>query len=204
VNARAPRRAPLVLLTGFEPFGGDQVNPSWLVAQALHGRVIAGARVESLCLPCVFGASLQLLAANRRALSLERVAINLDDARIADNAGAQPVDLPVLPGGPAAHFSTLPIKAMVNAVQQAGLPAELSHTAGTFVCNHVFYGLMQQLRKRRGVRGGFMHLPPLPSQAVAPGQQGLALDDQVRGVQIAIHAALTTSADLLIAGGQVS
>ena len=212
---------PVVLLTGFEPFGGDTVNPSWLVAQALHGQVIAGARIESACLPCVFGKSLDVLqqalrrhrpvlvlalglAANRTALSLERVAINLDDARIKDNAGAQPVDQAVLPGGPAAHFSTLPIKAMVQAVLQAGLPAEVSHTAGTFVCNHVFYGLMQQLRRRPGVRGGFMHLPLLPAQAVAPDRPGLALADQVCGVQIALRTALATPTDLRVMGGQLS
>jgi pyroglutamyl-peptidase len=212
---------PVVLLTGFEPFGGDTVNPSWLVAQALHGRVIAGATVESLCLPCVFGESLQVLrrallrhrpvlvlslglAANRAALSLERVAINLDDARIADNAGAQPVDQPVAPGGPSAYFSTLPIKAMVQALQQAGVPAEVSHTAGTFVCNHVFYGLMQQLRRRPGVRGGFMHLPLLPAQALTPERPGMALADQVCGVELALRTALSTSVDLAVTGGQVS
>ena len=221
MSAGVIRDAPVVLLTGFEPFGGDTVNPSWLVAQALHGQVIAGTVVESACLPCVFGDALQVLrralrrhrpvlvlalglAANRMALSLERVAINLDDARIADNLGAQPVDLPVAAGGPAAYFGTLPVKAMVQALQQAGLPAEVSHTAGTFVCNHVFYGLMQQLRRRPGVRGGFMHLPPLPAQAVGPGQQGLALEDQIRGVQLALRTALATQVDVTISGGALS
>lgn len=221
MSAGVKHRAPVVLLTGFEPFGGDTVNPSWLVAQALHGQVIEGATVESLCLPCVFGVSLDVLrqallrhrpvlvlalglAANRTALSLERVAINLDDARIADNAGAQPLDQPVAPGGPAAHFSTLPVKAMVQAMLQAGLPAEVSHTAGTFVCNHVFYGLMQQLRRRPGVRGGFMHLPLLPMQAAPPGPPGLALEAQVRGVQIALRTALATTADLRLRGGTLS
>ena len=221
MSTTASRRAPVVLLTGFEPFGGDTVNPSWLVAQTLHGQVIVGATVESLCLPCVFGESVRVLrqallrhrpvlvlalglAANRTALSLERVAINLDDARIADNAGARPVDQPVAPGGPSAYFSTLPIKAMVQALQQAGVPAEVSHTAGTFVCNHVFYGLMQQLRRRPGARGGFMHLPLLPAQAAVPDRPGLALDDQVRGVQIALHTALSTPTDLRVVGGQLS
>ena len=221
MSAAVIRDAPVVLLTGFEPFGGDTVNPSWLVAQALHGQVIAGAVVESACLPCVFGDASQVLrralrrhrpvlvlalglAANRTALSLERVAINLDDASIADNLGAQPVDQPVAAGGPAAYFGTLPVKAMVQALQQAGLPAELSHTAGTFVCNHVFYGMMQQLRRRPGVRGGFMHLPPLPAQAVGPGQQGLALEDQIRGVQLALRTALATQVDVTISGGALS
>nr|HPK34063.1 pyroglutamyl-peptidase I [Ottowia sp.] len=134
--ARNPARPPSdtaalrkVLLTGFEPFGGDALNPSWLAAQALHGRRIAGHQVVAAQLPTVFGASLERLdallhqhrpvlvvclglAAGRAALSLERVAINVQDARMPDNAGAEPVDAPVVPGGPAAYFSTLPIKAM--------------------------------------------------------------------------------------------
>ncbi len=206
-----------VLLTGFEPFGGDTVNPSWLIAEALQGEVIAGARVQALCLPCVFGSANRVLlealaqqrprlvlalglAAGRAELSLERVAINVDDARIADNAGARPIDLPVVPGAPAAHFSTLPIKAMVAALQQAGVPAAVSQTAGTFVCNHVFYGLMHALRRRRGVRGGFMHVPLLPQQAGA-GQPSLDLATMVRGVRLALLTALTTAADLPVAAG---
>ncbi len=206
-----------VLLTGFEPFGGDTVNPSWLIAEALQGEVIAGARVQALCLPCVFGSANRVLlealaqqrprlvlalglAAGRAELSLERVAINVDDARIADNAGARPIDLPVVPGAPAAHFSTLPIKAMVAALQQAGVPAAVSQTAGTFVCNHAFYGLMHALRRRRGVRGGFMHVPLLPQQAGA-GQPSLDLATMVRGLRLALLTALTTAADLPVAAG---
>ena len=216
--ATAPSTAqPKLLLTGFEPFGGDTVNPSWLIAEALQGEVIAGARVQALCLPCVFGSANRVLlealaqqrprlvlalglAAGRAELSLERVAINVDDARIADNAGARPIDLPVVPGAPAAHFSTLPIKAMVAALQQAGVPAAVSQTAGTFVCNHVFYGLMHALRRRRGVRGGFMHVPLLPQQAGA-GQPSLDLATMVRGVRLALLTALTTAADLPVAAG---
>ena len=210
-----------ILLTGFEPFGGDAVNPSEQVAFALHGQRIGGVPVQALRLPCVFGDALAVLqaalqqhrpqlvlslglAANRPELSLERVAINVDDARIPDNAGAQPVDRPVIEGGPAAYFSSLPIKAMVAAVQQAGVPAVVSQTAGTFVCNHVFYGLMHQLRRRRGVRGGFMHLPLLPAQATVAGLPGLELDVQVHGVQVALLTACQTRADLARAGGAIS
>ena len=156
------RPAP-ILVTGFEPFGGESVNPSALVAQALHGRTIDGAPVLGMVLPCVFGAAIDALrtaldrhrprlvlalgqAAGRAAFSLERVAINVDDARIPDNAGAQPVDRPVVAGAPAARFTTLPVKAMVAALREAGHPAELSNSAGTFVCNHVFYGLQHALR----------------------------------------------------------
>lgn len=207
--ARRPER---ILLTGFEPFGGDSVNPSWEVAQRLHGERIDGVPVLALQLPCVFGQALQVLAAaldrhrpslvlclglaaNRTALSVERVGINVDDARIPDNAGAQPVDQPVQAGAPAAYFASLPIKAMVAAMQEAGLPAEVSQTAGTFVCNHVLFGLMHLLRRRRGVRGGFMHVPPL---------QTLALQEQMQGVRIALQAALRHRDDLAQPGGSLS
>jgi pyroglutamyl-peptidase len=166
IPIRAAARAP-ILLTGFEPFGGEVVNPSWQVARALDGRTVGGVPVVACELPCVFGAALRVLdealaahapvlvlalgqAAGRSAFTPERVAINVDDARIPDNAGAQPVDRPVVPGGPAAYFTTLPVKAMVAALRAAGLPAQVSQTAGTFVCNHVFYGLMHRLARPTG------------------------------------------------------
>jgi pyroglutamyl-peptidase len=217
--AKPEAMGPTVLLTGFEPFGGEATNPSWLVAQALHGEVIAGARVVAVQLPCVFGAALAVLqaamvqhppqlvlalgqAAGRCELTPERVAINVDDARIADNAGAQPLDAPIVPGGPAAYFSSLPIKAMVAALREGGVPASVSQTAGTFVCNHVFYGLMHALRTRPGVRGGFMHLPLLPEQAVRlAGQPSLGLATQVAGVRLALATALARREDLHTTGG---
>ncbi len=213
--------APRILLTGFEPFGGDDINPSWLVAQALHGHQVAGATVHGLQLPCVFGQALTVLqaaltqqrpqlvlalglAAGRAEMSVERVAINVDDARIADNRGAAPIDQPVVPGGPAAYFSSLPIKAMVQAMQAAGVPAAVSQTAGTFVCNHVFYGLMHLLRRRRGVRGGFMHVPLLSAQAADLRLPGLELQAQCHGVQAALLAALQHQEDQRISGGAVA
>jgi pyroglutamyl-peptidase len=213
---------PTILLTGFEPFGGETVNPSGLVARALDGEIIAGARVHALCLPCVFGAALDVLGAalrqrrpgivlalgqagGRSDFSPERVAINVDDARIPCNAGRQPVDEPVVPGAPAAYFSTLPIKAIVAALRAEGLPAAVSQTAGTFVCNHVFYGLMHALRRRRGVRAGFMHLPLLPEQVAAratvPAQPSLPLATQVQGVRLSLATAVTTATDLRAGGG---
>lgn len=203
---------PVVLLTGFDPFGGEAVNPSWLAAQALQGRRIAGHRVVAARLPVVFGESLAVLhrllaahrpalvvcagqAGGRAALSLERVAINVDDARIPDNANCQPVDEPVVAQGPAAYFSTLPVKAMRQALRQGGIAAEVSQTAGTFVCNHVFYGLMHALATRRGfrrTRGGFIHVPWLPGQ----GEPSMALDEMVRGLRLAIRSALTHATDI--------
>jgi pyroglutamyl-peptidase len=205
-------RVPTVLVTGFDPFGGEAINPSWLAVQALEGRSVAGHRIVAARLPTAFDQSLQVLeslleqhrpvlaictgqAGGRAALSLERVAINVNDARIADNALAQPVDTPVIADGPAAYFSSLPIKAMLAALERDDVRCEVSQTAGTFVCNHVFYGLMHALATRRplaGVRGGFIHVPWLPQQ----GQPSMPLEDIVRGLAIAIDCALRTGADI--------
>lgn len=220
----APTRTPRVLLTGFDAFGGETVNPSWLAARALHGRQIAGHRMVAAQLPTVFGESLTVLrallalhqpaltlcvgqAGGRGAMSLERVAINVDDARIADNRGAQPIDSRVAPEGPAAYFTSLPIKAMLLALQAEGIAAEVSQTAGTFVCNHVFYGLMHTLAAANGLkptlkhpRGGFIHVPWLPGQ----GAPSMALDDMVRGLHIAVRVALRTDADTAAGAGSLN
>ncbi len=213
------RKSKPILVTGFEPFGGERVNPSAEVAHALHGRTIDGAGVIGLVLPCVFGASIDTLrhaidmhrpqlvlalgqAAGRDGFTLERVAINLDDARIADNAGAQPIDAPVVARGPAAHFTTLPIKAMAAALQNAGHTASVSYSAGTFVCNHVFYGLQHALKRRRSVRSGFMHLPCLPQQALR-GQSSMPLATMVQGVALALATALAVQSDLAVTAGRL-
>ena len=210
-----------ILLTGFEPFGGASINPSWELARALDGQVIGEAVVAARLLPCVFGAALTELrraleqtrpllvlalgqAGGRSELSLERVAINLDDARIPDNAGAQPIDEPVLAGAPAAYFSTLPIKAMVAGLRAAGIPAAVSHTAGTFVCNHLFYGLQHQLHGS-GVRSGFMHIPLLPEQAAqVSGQPSMPLPLMLAGVRLALELALQHTVDLRQTGGSLN
>jgi pyroglutamyl-peptidase len=217
-----------ILITGFEPFAGDVLNPSWEVARALDGRRIAGRRIVARKLPCAFRTALPLLvdaidglkprgvialglAGSRSAVSIERVAINLVDARIADNLGAQPVDEPVIADAPAAYFSTLPIKAIAAGLREAKLPAEISQTAGTFVCNQVFFGLMHhlhplshQLKDRPGVRGGFIHLPPLPEQAARhPGARPLALAQQVQAIELAAAIMLTRSSDLRQTAGAI-
>lgn len=216
------RSPPRLLVTGFEPFGGERVNPSWQVAEALDGEPIGGAVVHALQLPCVFGRALAVLdaalerhrpllvlalgqAAGRCDFSLERVAINVDDARIPDNAGASPVDVPVVPDAPVGYFATLPVKAIVAALREAGLPASVSQSAGTFVCNHVFFGLMHRLAAWPGVRGGFMHLPLLPEQAAqSPGQPSLPLDVMVRGTRLVLATALERRQDLRLAAGTVA
>lgn len=199
-----------VLVTGFEPFGGDTVNPSGELARLLDGQPVGSARVVGVCLPCVFSQALPALsqallqyqprwvlclglAGSRSAVSVERVAVNLVDARIPDNAGSQPVDLPVLAGAPAAYFTGLPAKAIVADLTAAGHRAELSHSAGSFVCNQVFYGLMHLLSQRPGVVGGFIHLPPLPQQAQRyPAALPKALSEQ--------QAAIARVLALLVAG----
>ena len=202
---------PTLLLTGFDPFDGAKANPSWEAASALDGRSVGGHSIVARQLPTEFDASLRVLraairetspalvvclglAGGRKELSLERVAINVDDARIPDNAGAQPVDACIAERGPAAYFSTLPIKAMLAALQEHDIPAQVSQTAGTYVCNHVFYGLMHALRRKRGVRGGFIHVPNA-------GRGGMPLDDIVEGLRIALRVAATTHTDARIAAG---
>ena len=213
-----PPAGPAILLTGFDPFGGSAHNPSWLIAQALHGQRIAGHQVVAAQLPTVFGQSLQRLqsllqehqpsvtlclglAGGRAALSIERIGININDARIPDNCGAQPIDTPVQADGPAAYFASLPLKAMLRSVQQAGVPCEVSQTAGTFVCNHVLYGLMHMLQAQgvgpAGARGGFVHVPWLPGQ----GTPSLALRDMVRGIHAALWAAVLHQSDIALGAG---
>lgn len=212
---------PTLLLTGFEPFDGEAVNPSWAVASALDGAVVGGARVVAVRLPCVFATALPALqaalnahrprwvlalglAGSRSAVSVERVAVNLVDARIPDNAGAQPVDEPVVADGPAAYFTGLPAKALVARLQQAGLAAELSHSAGSFVCNQVFYGLMHALAARPEVVAGFIHLPPLPEQAARhPAARPMALADQVQALRLVADSVVAGTAELRLAGGRI-
>lgn len=207
----------IVLLTGFEPFGGESINPSGEIARQLHGTVIGGHRVVGALLPCVFGAAItelkkQLRAAKpvlvicvgqaggRAEITPERVAINVDDARIPDNAGRQPVDRSIVRGGPAAYWSTLPIKAIVAELQRRKVPAAVSQTAGTFVCNHVFYGLMHELRGQKKVRGGFIHVPFLPAQA-KPGQPSQTLETMTAALSTAVEVALKIRRDTRSAGG---
>lgn len=206
-----------VLLTGFEPFGGDAINPSWEVARRLDGTVLAGGqRVRALQLPCVFSTAWPMLrqaieagpapslvislglAASRTELCMERVALNWVDARIPDNAGEQPLDQPILPGAPLAWRSRLPVKAMVQAMQAVGAPAAVSYTAGTFVCNQLLFLLTDYLEQHPGLRGGFMHVPPFAQEA---GQGGVPIDLQVRAVQAALEAGLSSPQDVALVGG---
>jgi pyroglutamyl-peptidase len=219
VSRTLPPTLPPILLTGFEPFGGEAINPSWEAVRALHGRCIGGHPVEARQLPVAFGPAIAALqealdavrptlvlavgqAGGRARLSFERIAVNLIDARIPDNDGCQPIDCPVIAGAPTAYFTSLPVKAMRAAAEAAGVPAELSQTAGSYVCNAVFFALLHALAGRPGCRGGFVHLPWLPEQADRhPGEPKLALQRIVDGLQEALQAAATRVDDLPLAGG---
>ncbi|MGW4388729.1 pyroglutamyl-peptidase I [Streptomyces sp. NPDC004685] len=208
-----------VLITGFEPFGGESVNPSWQAASLVAAEPPAGLTVTAVQLPCVFGESVAALrravresgpdlvvclgqAGGRPGVTVERVAVNVDDARIPDNAGVAPVDEPVVPGGPAAYFSTLPIKACVAAMREAGVPAAVSNTAGTFVCNHVAYGLAHLIATELpGVRGGFVHVPWAPEQVPDGTAAALPAETVAQGLRALLLAAAATTEDLRVTEG---
>ena len=206
--------AQSVLVTGFEPFGGEKTNPSWEVCRKLP-KEIAGLRVETVRIPCEFRKSIEVIAAaidrekpalvislgqagGRSRLGIERVAINIDDARIADNAGKQPIDELVAPNGPPAYFATLPVKAMAAAVRSAGVPAEVSNTAGTFVCNHLMYGVLHYLAASGSrARAGFIHVPYSEAQAATHSDSpSMAIATMVKGVVAAIAAAHENKRDI--------
>ncbi|ARN89416.1 pyroglutamyl-peptidase I [Levilactobacillus brevis] len=202
-----------LLITGFDPFGGEKTNPAIEAVKRLPA-AIAGATVVPLEIPTVFGTCAEVVrqaiiterpdvvlsvgqAGGRSALTPERIAINLDDGRIPDNAGFQPIDQPIQPNGPAAYFTQLPVKAMAQAIRQAGLPSHVSTTAGTYVCNHIMYQV-QHLRATEfpQLQAGFIHIPFLPEQVVQrSGVPSLSLTDDVRGLTAAIRAIVIARAD---------
>lgn len=212
--------APCVLLTGFEPFGGETVNPSQEIVRTLDGTMIAGHRVAGSVLPVSFAATLPMLealverhrpalvlalgqAGGRSEIALERVAVNLIDARIADNDGLQPIDAAVIVDAPPAYFTRLPSKAIVACLRERGIPAAPSLSAGSFVCNQVFFAVAHLLATRLPqARGGFVHVPWLPQQAARqPGQPSMALATMIDGVRAAIECALTVREDHVTSGG---
>ena len=210
-----------LLLTAFDPFGGETVNPAQEAVKMVSSRV-GNVEIIKCVVPTVFGKSIETVAAaiedcrpdavlcigqagGRADLTPERIAINLDDASIADNEGNRPVDTPIFPDGKPAYFSTLPVKAMVAAIRVAGIPASLSNTAGTFVCNHLMYGVLYTLEKYYpSVRGGFLHVPYIPSQVTGGrGIPSMSAADIVRGLEAAIAAIGENGRDITVSGGKI-
>ena len=209
-----------ILVTGFDPFGGEKVNPALEAVKSLPS-VIHGAEIRWVEIPTVFYQSAEVLeteivryqpdvvlcigqAGGRASLTPERVAINQDDARIPDNQGNQPIDTPIRLDGEAAYFSTLPIKAMVQAIKEVGLPATVSNTAGTFVCNHLMYQALYLADKKfPHMRAGFMHIPYMIEQVInKPNTASMNLADIVKGIEATIGAIVDyKDKDLKIVGG---
>lgn len=208
-----------ILVTGFDPFGGEVINPAIETVKRLPD-TISGAKVIKLEIPTVCHQSLRVIdeaiarydpdvvlsvgqAGGRPDITVERVGINVDDCRIPDNAGNQIVDEPIYADGPAAYFVTVPIKAMVQRIRERNIPASVSNTAGTFVCNHVTYGVCHLLAvKYSGKRSGFIHIPFLPQQAVdKKNMPSMSQDMMVEAITAAIEAVVDTEKDIKVTGG---
>lgn len=211
-----------ILVTGFDPFGQETMNPAIEAVKRLPD-TISGAEIIKLEIPTVFNKSAEVTreamakhdvdyvlnigqAGGRFDLTPERVAINLDDARIPDNEGNQPIDVEIKADGESAYFSQHPVKAMVTAIKNAGLPASVSNTAGTFVCNHIMYQSLYLTHKEfPKAKAGFMHVPFLPEQVLErPGMPAMSLEDITRGIVAAIEAIVEFDGkeDLKAIGGQ--
>ena len=209
-----------ILLTAFDPFGGDAVNPA-LEAVKLVKNEIGGAQIVKIMVPTVFGKAHETVyeamkkeqpdvtlsigqAGGRFDITPERVAINMNDARIKDNEGNQPVDTPVFEDGAPAYFSNLPVKAMMQKIREAGIPSSVSNSAGTFVCNNLMYGVLYHIAKEfPNMRGGFVHVPFIPNQVVArPNMPSMSLDTIVKGLEAALEAIVENEKDITVAGGK--
>ncbi|MEV4950047.1 pyroglutamyl-peptidase I [Streptomyces sp. NPDC053755] len=212
-----------VLVTGFEPFMQDTYNPSWAAAQLLQDKPPQGLEVTAVQLPCVFSRSIPALReavresdpeivlclglSPYRGISLERVAVNVDDSPGLDNDGRQPVDEPIVPDGPAAYFSTLPVKRCAKAVHDAGISSDVSLSAGTFVCNHVFYGLMHLLAEEGNKRrGGFAHVPHTPEMPAVSGSgiPCMPVDTTAAGLRVVLSTAAAHRSDVKVAWGTIA
>lgn len=208
-----------VLLTGFDPFGGESINPAW-EAVKLVPNMIDDIEVVKLQIPTVFDKSTEVLvegikehkadiaicvgqAGGRYDVSIERVAINMDDARIKDNEGNQPIDEAIYSDGEAAYFTTLPIKAMVEEAKKAGVPSSVSNTAGTFVCNHIMYSLLYHIDKSSiAKKGGFIHVPYIPEQVIGKKNTPfMSLEMIAKGLEASIRALGKYDSDIKAVGG---
>lgn len=210
-----------ILVTGFDPFGGEPINPAIESVKRLPVN-IEGAEIIKLEIPTVRKKSLEKIekainehnpdvilsigqAGGRFDISIERVGINLDDFRIPDNEGNQIIDEPIFPDGENSYFVKLPVKAMVQNVQKNNIPASVSYTAGTFVCNHVLYGVLYLIEKKyKGKKSGFIHIPFLPQQVVDKrNTPSMELNTIVKGLTAAIEAIVKNNEDIKEVGGTV-
>ena len=210
-----------ILVTGFDPFGGEPINPAIESVKRLPDN-IEGAEIIKLEIPTVRKKSLEKIekainehnpdvilsigqAGGRFDISIERIGINLDDFRIPDNEGNQIIDEPVFPDGENSYFVKLPVKAMVQNVQKNNIPASVSYTAGTFVCNHVLYGVLYLIEKKyKGKKSGFIHIPFLPQQVVDKrNTPSMELNTIVKGLTAAIEAIVKNNEDIKEVGGTV-
>lgn len=209
-----------ILLTAFDPFRGEKINPALEAVKLVKAEDLT-AELIKLEVPTVFHKSIKTVqeamrkhkpdavlcvgqAGGRFQLTPERVAINLDDARIPDNEGQQPVDEPIFADGADAYFASLPIKAMVESIKAENLPAAVSNTAGTFVCNHLMYGVLYTIAKEfPQCRGGFIHVPFIPAQVVDKANTPcLSLNDIARGLTASLQAIIAHEHDVKISGGR--
>lgn len=211
-----------ILVTAFDPFGGESINPA-LEAVKLMRDEIDGAEIVKLEIPTVFRKSIDKVAeailkenpdvvlsigqaGGRFEVTPERVAINVDDARIPDNEGNQPIDVPIFEDGAPAYFTTLPVKAMVEAIRASGLPSSLSNSAGTFVCNHIMYGVLYKIAKMdKNIRAGFIHVPFIPEQVArrpAPAPC-MSMQDIAKALEVAVSAIVKNEEDIVAVGGKI-
>jgi pyroglutamyl-peptidase len=210
-----------VLITGFDPFGGEKINPAWEAVKGIKD-IIEGAKIIKLEIPTVFNKSIEKVkeamelekpdivlcigqAGGRYDMTVERVAINVDDARIEDNEGNQPIDIPVFEDGENAYFSNLPIKAMVEEIKGQGIPASISNSAGTFVCNHIMYGVLYHINKTyKNMRGGFIHVPFINEQVLdKKNQPYMPVEHISKALEAAIKAAVINNEDIKKSGGAI-
>ena len=192
-----------ILITGFEPFGGRHINPSIEACKPLDGKEFNGYKVKAAEIPLRFhevrtslvkaieekkpSAVISTGQAGSSMIRLERVAINVADARIAYNCGKQPVDEPIVEDGPVAYFSTLPLRNMLAAIEEEKIPVSISNSAGTFGCNHIFYDLMHHIEEKElGIPGGFIHVPSLPEQAMKKQGPSMSLDLITKALETAV------------------
>ena len=209
-----------ILITGFDPFGGEKINPAWEAVNALPDEV-DGVEVIKVQIPTVLKKSAQKLfetidtvkpdavicvgqAGGRFDFNVERIAINVDDARIPDNEGKQPIDVKIFEDGENAYFASLPIKAMVEEAKKAGVPASVSNTAGTFVCNHIMYSLLYYINKNKlNIRGGFIHVPYISQQVIGKKNTPyMELTTATKGLEASIRAIKNNLVDVKVTGGK--